>query len=377
MRTLLVTNDFPPKVGGIQSYLLELLSCLPPCGVRVLAPTHPEAGAFDASLPYEVVRWPRPRLYPTPGLVRRVSGLAAGTDVVQYGYALQSWLVAPAVLRRTGVPYAIFVHGAEVLLPLRLPGAAGLLVRGTLGRAAAVISVSRHTAAGVEGATGIGCPVLPPPVDLERFRPPPGARERARRRYGLGGRPVVLCVSRLAFRKGQDRLIDAMPPLARRFGARLLLVGEGPRAGSLRRRARRRGVAGAVVFAGRVPAGELPACYAAADVFAAPVRDRWLGLEQEGFGVVFAEAAAAGLPAVVGASGGAREAVEDGVTGYLVDGRSAAAVGKALARLLGDAGLRERMGRAARGRAAELYGRRAVGRRYRSILERAAGGGGA
>lgn len=366
-----MTNDFPPKVGGIQSYLLELLSCLPPSGVRVLAPDHPEAGGFDATLPYEVVRWPLSRLYPTPGLVRRISGLAAGVDVVQYGYALQSWLVAPAVLRRTGVPYAIFVHGAEVLLPLRLPGATGLLVRGTLGRASAVISVSRHTAAGVERATGIRCSVLPPPVDLRRFGPSPEARERVRRAYRLGRRPVVLCVSRLASRKGQDRLIDAMPPLERRFGARLLLVGEG----SLRRRARRRGVAGAVVFAGRVPAEELPACYAAADVFAAPVRDRWLGLEEEGFGVVFAEAAAAGLPAVVGGSGGAREAVEDGVTGYLVDGRSAAAVEKALHRLLGDAGLRERMGRAARRRAGELYGRRAVGRRYRSVLERVAGGG--
>ena len=184
----------------------------------------------------------------------------------------------------------------------------------------------------------------------------------------------MLCVSRLTPRKGQDRLIDALPELRHRFGARLLLVGEGRIARDLRRRARRRGVEKEVVFAGKVPDGELPAYYAAADVFAVPVRSRWLGMEEEGFGVVFVEAAAAGLPAVVGASGGTSEAVESGRTGFLVDGSSQAGVLRALARLLGDKGLRKKMGAAARERAVALHGPSAVGERYREVLRMAAEG---
>jgi phosphatidylinositol alpha-1,6-mannosyltransferase len=189
----------------------------------------------------------------------------------------------------------------------------------------------------------------------------------------LGARPTILCVSRLTPRKGQDRLIDVLPSLNRRFGARLLLVGGGGLEGSLRRRARRRGVAGEVVFAGKVPEALLPAYYAAADVFAMPVRSRLLGAEEEGFGVVFVEAAAAGLPMVVGDSGGAAEAVKDGVSGYLVRGASVGAVAGALDRLLGDGELRRRMGEAATERAAALHGARAVRERYHDLLCGAAG----
>lgn len=378
MKTLLVTNDFPPKVGGIQSYLFGLVSSLDPSEVRVLAPSYPGDAAFDAARPFEVVRERTSRLYPTPGLLRRICGLAEGTDVVQFGYALQSWLLAPAMRRRTGVPYVVFVHGAEVLWPIRAPGAARLLAWGTLDEAAAVLTVSEHTASSVERLTGgrVRCSVLRPIVDLERFRPSSRSRGEIRRRHGLGERPVVLCVSRLTPRKGQDRLVDTLPTLSRRFGARLILVGEGALEGALRGRARRRGVEGEVVFAGGVPDELLPAYYAAADVFAMPVRSRWLGLEEEGFGVVYLEAAAAGLPMVVGASGGAVEAVVDGETGYLVDGRSTSEIGAALARLLGDGRLRKRMGDAARVRASVLHGASSVGRRYRGLLEEASGGRG-
>ena len=340
----------------------------------MLAPAYPKAEEFDARQPYEIFRETTSRLYPSPRLLRRICHLSAGVDVVQFGFALQSWILAPAMQRRTGLPYVIFVHGAEVLFPLRIPGAARLLEWGSLGRAAQILTVSTHTAAGLKRRTGgrVRCAVVWPTVDLEKFHQRGQDRGEARNLYGLGEHPTILCVSRLTPRKGQDRLIDALPELHRRFGAKLLLVGEGRLAGSLRRQARRRKVEKEVVFAGRVPDESLPACYAAADVFAMPARSRWFGMEEEGFGVVFIEAAAAGLPMVVGDSGGASEAVEDGATGYLVDGGSAAEVRQALSRLLGNEALRKEMGVAARERAAALHSARAVGERYRGILRRAA-----
>lgn len=374
MKTLLVTNDFPPKVGGIQSYLYGLVSALDPAMLRVLAPDYPGATEFDAKQPFEIHRQRGRRLYPTPGLLRRICDLSDGVDVVQFGFALQSWAVAPAMRRRTGRPYVVFVHGAEVLFPLRAPGASWLMMRGSLEEAAEVLAVSAHTAAAVESRAkgGVSCTVMRPVADLEKFRPNMRDREEARRLHGLGDRPVVLCVSRLTPRKGQDRLIDALPQLHRRFGARLLLVGGGSYESRLRRRARRRGVEDHVVFAGRVSDGLLPAYYAAADVFAMPVRSRWFGVEEEGFGVVFVEAAAAGLPMVVGDSGGSGEAVENRVTGYLINGGSTTEVGRALARLLADETLRKKMGEAARRRAETLHGVRVVAKRYREVLERAA-----
>jgi phosphatidyl-myo-inositol dimannoside synthase len=374
LRTLLVTNDFPPKVGGIQSYLFGLVSTLDPSEVSVLAPSHPGAEGFDAGQPFEVQREPTWKLYPGPRLARRIRELCAGTDVLQFGFALQSWLLAPEVLRKTGVPYVVFAHGAEILLPLRLPGAARLLTWGSLRQAAAVVAVSEHTAAGVERYTGgrIACEVLRPVADLEGFRRTEQARKRVRDHHGLGARPTILCVSRLTPRKGQDRLIDALPGLNRRFGARLLLVGEGGIEKSLRRRARRRNVEDEIVFAGKVPETRLSAYYAAADVFAMPARNRLLGAEEEGFGVVFVEAASSGLPMVVGDSGGAAEAVKDGVSGYLVNGASTEEIRGALGRLLGDGQLRRRMGEAARERAVALHDASVLGRRYREVLCEAA-----
>lgn len=375
LRTLLVTNDFPPQMGGIQSYLFELVSSLPPEGVRILAPAYPGSEGFDSRQPFEVHREPTSRLYPGPRLLRRIRDLSRGMDVVQFGFALQSWLTAPAIKRGTGIPYVVFVHGAEVLPYLRIPGAARLLTWGSLGGAAEVMAVSDHTATGIKRLTGgrVSCTVLRPAIDLDKFHPSLQSGAAVRSLYGLGGEPVILCVSRLTARKGQDRLIDTMPELRRRFGARLLLVGEGGLSEKLRRRVRDRSLQRDVIFVGKAPDEELPAYYAAADLFAVPVRSRLFGLEEEGFGVVFAEAAASGLPMVVGDSGGAPEAVEDGVTGYLVDGRSRARIRDSLARLLADRALREKMGGAARARAASVHGA-IIEEQYLDILRKAAAG---
>jgi phosphatidylinositol alpha-1,6-mannosyltransferase len=185
-------------------------------------------------------------------------------------------------------------------------------------------------------------------VDATLFRPGAGGSD-VRRRLGWKDRPVIVCVSRLVPRKGQDVLIRALPSVQRRIpDTALLLVGGGPSRQSLLRLARDCGVERDVVLTGSVPWQELPAHYAAGDVFAMPCRTRRRGLEVEGLGIVYLEANATGLPVVAGDSGGAPDAVIEGETGYVVDGRSVATVAQRLIRLLADEGLRRRMGEAGR-----------------------------
>jgi phosphatidylinositol alpha-1,6-mannosyltransferase len=170
-----------------------------------------------------------------------------------------------------------------------------------------------------------------------------------RRQYGLGDAPVVVCVSRLVARKGQDVLVAGWPRvLARHPDARLLLVGGGPGEASLRRAVSRLGLEASVVLTGPIAPERLPEHYAAGDVFAMPCRTRRAGLDVEGLGMVFLEAAACGRPVVAGTSGGAPEAVQDGVTGHVVDPRSPEAVAAAVAGLLDDPARAHEMGAAGR-----------------------------
>ncbi|MDG4859346.1 glycosyltransferase family 4 protein, partial [Streptomyces sp. T-3] len=189
---------------------------------------------------------------------------------------------------------------------------------------------------------------LVPGVDTTAFHPAlDGAPVRAR--YGLGRRPVILCAARLVPRKGQDTLIRALPWIRRAVpDAVLLLVGDGPYAPQLRQLALTEGVLNSVVFAGGHPHSALPSFYAAADAFAMPCRTRRRGLEVEGLGIVYLEAAASGLPVLAGDSGGAPDAVRDGESGYVVDGHSVSATADRLVRLLRNPQLAHEMGRKGR-----------------------------
>lgn len=352
MSHLLVTNDYPPKLGGIQSYLYELWRRLPPEDVQVLTLDHPDAPAFDATAPHEIARVGGRMLLPTPALVRRVRSLAErrGAGLVVLDPALPLGLIGP----RLGLPYALVLHGAEITIPGRLPGARQAL-SSVVGGARLVISGGSYAAGEARRALGRSLDavtIVPPGVDTARFRPLGTAERRAaRRRLGLpeSARLVVAC-SRLVPRKGFDVLIEAAAACATARPDLVVVVGgEGRDRSRLERIATDRRAP--VRFLGAVPEADLADLVGCADVAAMVCRDRWLGLEQEGFGIVFLEAAAAGVAALAGRSGGSEEAVVDGVTGVVVDRPAdAKVVSAALARLVDDAGLRARMGEAARRR---------------------------
>jgi phosphatidyl-myo-inositol dimannoside synthase len=189
---------------------------------------------------------------------------------------------------------------------------------------------------------------LAPGVDVDQFRPDIDGTA-VRERYGLGARPVVVCVSRLVPRKGQDTLIRAFPDVVRQIpDAVLLIVSSGPYRDRLKTMARESGVGDHIVFTGSVPYAELPTYYAAGDVYAMPCRTRGKVLDVEGLGIVYLEASASGKPVVAGDSGGAPDAVLDGETGYVVGGRDVATLAKRLVGLLDDRALAARMGAAGR-----------------------------
>jgi phosphatidylinositol alpha-1,6-mannosyltransferase len=256
---------------------------------------------------------------------------------VWYGAAAPLSLLTPA-LRTDGVTRTVAsTHGHEVGWSM-IPGARRLLRR--IGRTNDVITfVSRYARRRISAALGptAALEYLPPGVRVDTFRPDPVARQAVRAAYGLGDVPLLLSVGRLVARKGQDNLIRAVPAIASRVpDAVVLIVGDGPDGPRLRALVSALGVDRRVHFAGSVPWVDLPAHYAAADVFAMPCRTRGSGLDVEGLGIVFLEASASGLPVVAGRSGGAPETVQPGRTGVVVDGRDVAQVARATTELLTD-----------------------------------------
>jgi phosphatidyl-myo-inositol dimannoside synthase len=339
-KVLIVTNDFPPRIGGIQSFVHALALRLPAGQVVVYAPAWDGAAEFDRRQPFPVLRHPTSLMLPVPAVRDRAVRILTehGCDAVMFGAAAPLGLLAPA-LRQAGARRVVaLTHGHEAgwaALPvarrlLRRIGDSvdvvtylGEYFRGRLAHALSPDAASRMAR-------------LAPGVDLGMFRPEAGGAVM-RDRLGVGARPVVICVSRLVPRKGQDTLIRAWPAVRRAVGDPvLLLVGIGPAERRFRGLASRLGVAGSVRFAGHVPQPDLPAYYDAADVFAMPCRTRRAGLDVEGLGLVYLEASAAGLPVIAGDSGGAPDAVLNGETGYVVPGRDVAALAGRLSQLLGD-----------------------------------------
>lgn len=356
MRVLLVTNDYPPKPGGIQQYLAGLINALD-VEVRVLAP------ADEGDAPGDVHRGSRRFMWPTPATRRWVRGHVDdfGPDVVLFGSPHPLAFLGPRLRRDTGVPYAVLSHGAEVTIFAAVPGARQV-VRWPLRRADALFAVSQFTSNRVERLTGrpVDCvgagvdPVfIPGPID-----PTP---------------PVVVgCVSRFVPRKGQARVLRACATL-RSEGrpVEVLLVGTGRTERRLRSLADRLDLP--VRFEVGIRFADLPGMYHQMDVFAMPCRSRWLGLEAEGLGVVFLEAAASSLPVVAGGSGGSPETVDPGRTGFVVDDDDALV--DALRLLVDDPVLRRSMGERGVDWVSRRFSWQAVADRFMTGFERAVGNG--
>ena len=351
-RHLLVTNDFPPKIGGIQSLLWEWWRRLPADQFAVLTSPYKGAREWDAEQPFRVERIRESVLLPHPLMAKRINDLARdfGAEFVVLDPAVPLGIIGPNL----DLPYAVVLHGAEVTVPGRIPGSQQVLGR-VLRRATHCIAAGQYPAREAERAAGRALPttVVAPGVDTARFRVLDEAERRAaRERFGIApDAELIVGVSRLVPRKGFDTAIAAVARLARaRPNLELVIAGAGRDEGRLARLARDSGAP--VRFLGRVSFDDLPLLYGCADVFAMLCRNRWFGLEQEGFGIVFLEAAACGVPQIAGASGGAAEAVEDGRTGVVVgDPDDVDEVVAAFERLLDDDAGRRAMGVAARARA--------------------------
>lgn len=356
MRHLLVTNDFPPKIGGIQSLLWEWWRRLPADSFAVLTSPYEGASEFDAQQPFRVERTREPVLLPHPWMVQRINRMAAdfGADFVVLDPALPLGLVGPALSH----PYMVVLHGAEVTVPGRLPVSRQVLGH-VLRGARHVIAAGGYPAREGDHAAGRALPVtvVPPGVDTSRFVPlSQEERLAARARFGIGAEDeVVLGVSRLVTRKGYDTVIRAVARLApTRPSLRLVIGSTGRDEDRLRRIAAETNAP--VTFLGRVAHDDLPLLYGCSDVFAMMCRNRWGGLEQEGFGIVFVEAAACGIPQIAGDSGGSAEAVVDGETGWVMaDPEDVPALAARIEGLLDDTPLRRRMGEASRRRAVEHF----------------------
>jgi phosphatidylinositol alpha-1,6-mannosyltransferase len=373
-RTLIVTNDFPPRQGGIQSFVHELALRLDPDRLTVYAPKWDGAAAFDAAQPFEVIRHPTSLMIGGPSVRRRAAELARSrnAEVVIFGASAPLGLITP-VLRKAGVRRAIAItHGHEAGWAA-LPVARQLLRR--IGDETDVMTyLGEYFRVRVAGALSPRAAArmarLHPGVDVGTFHPDQAARRVIRDRHGLGDRPVVVCVSRLVARKGQDTLLRAWPAVIEKIpDAALLITGRGPYAKTLRQLAEQGGVASSVIFTGPVPQDELPAHYAAGDVFSMPCRTRRGGLDVEGLGIVYLEASATGLPVVGGDSGGAPDAIIEGETGYVVGGRDVRALSDRLIALLQDPAGARAMGEKGRAWVERDWNWDAIANRLRTLID--------
>jgi phosphatidylinositol alpha-1,6-mannosyltransferase len=341
-KVLIVTNDFPPRSGGIQSFVHALACRLPADGVVVYAPAYEGAARFDARQPFPVIRHPGSLMLPLPGVGARASRLLAdyGCDTVLFGAAAPLGLLAPG-LRKAGARRIVaLTHGHEAGWAA-LPGARSLLHR--IGQEVDVLTYLAEyfrirLCRALSASAADRMVRLAPGVEPAEFRPGSGGSE-VRKRLGIDpDRPVVVCVSRMVPRKGQDSLLSAWPEVRARSGSDplLLLVGDGPYRSRLDRLAARSGAGDSVLFTGPVSWDDLPSYYDAGNIFAMPCRTRRAGLDVEGLGIVYLEASASGLPVIGGDSGGAPDAILDGETGYVVPGRSPEILTTRLVQLLAD-----------------------------------------
>jgi phosphatidylinositol alpha-1,6-mannosyltransferase len=366
-RSLWITNDLPPRAGGIEQFLGNLLRRLDGDQTRVLASRADGDLVHDGEVGYDVRRIARWPLLPTPAVLRRVRAEIADfrPEVVVFGAA---WPLAE-LATRLEVPSVALTHGHEAGM---VSAGGGRLVRRALRGVSTVTTISEFTSAALRPWLPPGATLadLPPGVDTDTFHPSVDGAA-IRERHGLPpDAPLAVCIGRVVRRKGQDILVESWPAvLARMPEARLLIGGTGPLRPQLERRVASLGLGHRVLLVGRVDWDDLPAYHRAADVFAMPGRTRLRGLDVEGLGIVYLEAQASGVPVIAGRSGGAPEALLPGRSGLVVDGTDTGAVAEAVTDLLDDPERRAAMGAAGREFVTKRYAWPAIAERLREILE--------
>jgi len=354
-KILCITNDFGPRAGGIETFVIGLIERLPRSRVIVYASAQDNSESYDRKwledFGVEVIRDKAKILLPTPGVAYCVNDLVRerGISTVLFGAAAPLGLLSKG-LRRAGAQHIVaLTHGHEVWWSKVWPFTIlmksisrhinHLTYLGEYTRSAIARSVTEKAAASMVK--------IAPGIDTDHFSPQDASE--LRRELGLTNKKVIVSVGRLVHRKGQDVLIEAMPAIIKAVpDAHILMIGEGPYRGYLENRVKALGIQERVTFIGRIQYAELPRYICVGDVFVMPSRSRLAGLEVEGLGIVYLEASACGLPVIAGNSGGAPDAVLEGKTGLVVEGTNKSAVATAVVELLLDADRSKAMGVAGR-----------------------------
>ena len=375
-KILFITNDFGPRAGGIESFIIGLIESLPKNSVVVYTSKQEETLAYDRSwldnYGVEVIRDRSKVLLPTPRVSRAIKKVVKSSEVqvACFGAAAPLALLAKGI-RRAGVSHIVAItHGHEVWWAKVFPFSLAIRSIGNSVDALTYLGefTRREISRALSSKARAALVQLAPGIDVEHFSPRNDSPE-LRSSLGLDGKKVVVSVGRLVRRKGQDRLIEALPLVRTSIpNAHLLLVGQGSYGKYLKKLAQRKGVAEAVTFVGRVQFAELPTYFCVGDLFAMPSRSRFGGLEVEGLGIVYLEASSCGLPVIAGNSGGAPDAVVAGRTGLVVDGTKVEEISHAVIELLGNPGRATEMGREGRAWAKEHWSWRSWSGQFAEIL---------
>jgi phosphatidylinositol alpha-1,6-mannosyltransferase len=355
-KILCITNDFGPRAGGIETFVMGLIERAPKGSIIVYTSAQGDTTSYDqgwlSDFGVEVIRDSSKILLPSPWVVRRVKKVIARDSIKQvfFGAAAPLGVMARSLRKKGVVNIVALTHGHEVWWAKLWPFSSAISF---IGR-----NVDHLTYLGEFTKNEISKALSPkaksklvkiaPGIDTDHFAPDPTAVQ-LRRDLGLADKKVIVSVGRLVHRKGQDILIQSMPAvLAKHPSAHILMVGEGPYRKDLTMMVENLNLSDAVTFIGRIQYKELPRYICAGDIFAMPSRSRLAGLEVEGLGIVYLEASSCALPVIAGRSGGAPDAVDEGVTGFSVEGTSPSEVSKAIIKLFDDPIKAQAMGESGR-----------------------------
>jgi phosphatidylinositol alpha-1,6-mannosyltransferase len=357
---LLVTNDFGPRAGGIETFVMGLLERVPMGEVIVYTSHQSSTGEYDRrwrdDYGVEVVRDKSSILLPTPRVIRNLQKLIDERNLSTVWFGAAAPLgVSARWLRKAGAEHIVaLTHGHEVWWSKVWPFSWAI---SEIARSVDVVTylgdfTQQAIARRFKDKNKLT--KIAPGIDTEHFRPLDG--RELREKYGIADRATIVSVGRLVHRKGQDRLVEAMPLVLKEIPeAHLIFIGEGPHRKKLDELVKKLKLENHVTFIGRIQYSDLPRHISLGDIFAMPSRSRLFGLEVEGLGIVYLEASACGLPVVGGNSGGAPDAVKEGITGFVVDGNNLPEIADRIITLLKDDELRNQMGNAGRSWAMEEW----------------------